>query len=175
MILMYHKVDVTAPTKWWVTLPKFHNQILSLAAAGKKIVFAGYSISPSEVRQGERLQLANYRPRLYNKYSDDAHDKNEHFDIVVDNNPSTFGCCRYHFINMLSRYAAQIRPNGIIVTDRVGLSWVVSRPGADPRWSFDFDDWAALGRLFGLKSTRVTDYVYLLAYPTTSIPRAGGA
>jgi hypothetical protein len=126
---------------------------------------AGLTISPLEVRHGERLALANYRPMLRNKYAGGAEDLDLHFDIVIDNNPSSFACCRMHFLNMMTDYATWIRPNGMILTDRVGLGWVVSVPEGNPRWSFDFEDWDTIGGFFGLNAARVTEYVYALAAP----------
>src|SRR5262249_10541302 len=126
---------------------------------------AGFTISPLELRHGERLGLANYRPALRNKYACNTEDLAQHFDIVIDNNPSQFACCRVHLLNMMANYAGWIRPNGVLLTDRVGLGWVVSAPQANPRWSFDFEDWEAIGVIFGLNAARVTDYVYALAAP----------
>jgi peptidoglycan/xylan/chitin deacetylase (PgdA/CDA1 family) len=39
MILMYHKVDVVAPTIWWVKASKFKRQILNLRSAGYRFVY----------------------------------------------------------------------------------------------------------------------------------------
>jgi hypothetical protein len=122
----------------------------------------GFTLSRLEAQQGERLGLPNYRPVVCNKYRRDAFKHLDRFDIVVDNNPSTFACCRRHFIDMMSSYARLIEPTGMLVTDRVGLGWVVSTPGAHPRWSFDFADWAAIGSLYGLHASAVDEYVYRL-------------
>src|ERR1035438_9927831 len=77
-------------------------------------LIVGFTISPLEAQQGERLKLANYRPILRNKYSPSPLGEREHFDIVIDNNPTTFGYCRRHFINMMASYAACIQPNGMV-------------------------------------------------------------
>ena len=37
MILMYHKVDLVAPTMWWVTANNFYRQMLELS--DREVVF----------------------------------------------------------------------------------------------------------------------------------------
>lgn len=125
----------------------------------------GIAISPDEVRRGVELDLPNYTPILHNKYLERSPREFGHFDIIIDNNPTAFACCRRHLGYMMSNFAAHIRPNGVILTDREGLGWVVNAPDSNPRWGFDFDDWSALGEVFGLKARRLTDSVYALTAP----------
>ncbi|MBX3440018.1 MAG: hypothetical protein KF861_21185, partial [Planctomycetaceae bacterium] len=79
------------------------------------------------------------------------------YDFIVDNNPTTFCCCRQHLSTMLSSYTALLRPGGVILSDVVGLDWT-TQPN-DPRWKLTAEEWFALGRFFGLKDVRYTDYV----------------
>jgi hypothetical protein len=122
----------------------------------------GTTISDWEARRGRELDLPNYSPIVHNKYLEQSPPEFRHFDIVIDNNPTTFACCRRHLACMMSNLAVSIVPDGVHVTDRQGLGWVVSAPDANPRWSFDFDDWAALGAAFGLPAARLTDDIYAL-------------
>jgi hypothetical protein len=134
----------------------------------------GLTISPLEFQQGLGLGLGNYQPLVQNKYALHPEILQTSFDIIIDNNPSTFACCGRHFMNMLEQYALRLRPKGMILTDKLGLGWVVSSPESDPRWRFNFEDWALLGAQVGLKATPVTDHVYALASPATKIPRPNG-
>lgn len=132
----------------------------------------GTTIARSELEHGVALGLARYEVRLENKF--DGHPRTgEVFDFVVDNNPSTFGCCMNHLARMLEDYAGRLGPEGQIVTDRVGLGWLRS-DDSHPRWSFDFDDLAALGPVFGLRAWRMDANVIVLARDRPRPPGRAG-
>jgi hypothetical protein len=118
----------------------------------------GITIQENEYRRAVGLAISNYTPLLENKYSADlALRMNHTYDYIVDNNPTTFCCCRRHLAAMLANYTELLKPSGVILTDTVGLHWT-SIPN-DPRWRLTETEWWALGKLFGLRSTRYTDSV----------------
>jgi hypothetical protein len=121
-------------------------------------IIDGITIQEKEYRHALGLSIANYRPTLDNKYSEHlAARLNRKYDFIVDNNPTTFCCCRRHLATMLATYATLLKPDGVILTDVVGLHWT-SEPN-DPRWKLTDAEWWALGALFGLEGVRYTEYV----------------
>ncbi len=125
----------------------------------------GLTIQPPEKQLANTLAIENYRVFLCNKYNPHypADLPEGGYDFILDNNPSTFACCRRHFGNMLDNYVRLLRRGGGILTDAVGLGWVVE--GADPRWSLSFTDWVRLGVKHGLRAERVTESVFSLEKP----------
>jgi len=131
----------------------------------------GTTVVPAECRHGESLDLPNYRVLLHNKYLAAGAPAGP-FDFIVDNNPTTFGCCLKHLRAMLESYAAALAPGGRMVTDRQGLGWVSAGPGQNPRWAFDFDDLAAVAPLAGLGAWRHDETIFLLAKRPPAAPGA---
>ena len=80
---------------------------------------------------------------------------NRRYHYIVDNNPTTFCCCRWHLATMLANYSALLLPG--VLTDTVGLGWA-SQPN-DPRWRLAEREWWTLGAAFGLTEVRYTDSV----------------
>lgn len=135
----------------------------------------GTTVVPAERDNGRALGLANYHVALHNKYTGAAEGMADHFDFVVDNNPTTFCCCLAHLATMLEFYADKLGESGQFVTDRVGLGWT-HVPGCNPRWSFGFDDLAAVGALAGLKATQVDRDVWVLSRkPPAPLPASARA
>ncbi|MBV9527159.1 hypothetical protein [Sphingomonas sp.] len=121
----------------------------------------GTTVDDPEIRVAHALGLPNYRAIKHNKYSGSTGIPAETFDFIIDNNPAVPCCCIRHLADLFSLYASRLGSNGQIVTDREGLQW--SWPGAHERWSFDFDDIAAIARATGLNAYRVTADIYVLA------------
>lgn len=126
---------------------------LAEAFASRTREIVGITISPGEVRRGNALGLDNYGVLLRNKYQHWA-DAPGPFDVIVDNNLTTFACCLSHVVTMLAWYSTSLAPAGVLLTDRVGLGWVVSAEGGDPGWAFDL---AALRTLAGSLGLTVLD------------------
>jgi hypothetical protein len=135
------------------------NSRLAARFAGRARRIVGITVVPDEVRCAEALGLGNYRALLSNKY-DGGLDAGT-FDFIVDNNPATFSCCLTHFARMIEFYADALAADGQIVTDRVGLGWTTAH--SHPRWSFGFDDLAAVAKLAGLGSYRMGSETIVLA------------
>jgi hypothetical protein len=118
----------------------------------------GITIQENEYRHATRLAISNYTAILASKYATNlAMRLNRKYDFIVDNNPTTFCCCRGHLSTMLANYTAMLNPNGVIVTDTVGLHWT-SQPN-DPRWRLTKSEWWTLGALFGLEDVQYTNFV----------------
>jgi hypothetical protein len=118
----------------------------------------GLTLQENELRFAKELAIDNYLVELKSKFSPDlALGLAGEYDYVVDNNPTTFCCCRRHFSYMLANYTVLLNENGIILTDVIGLGWT-SQPN-DSRWGLSADEWWAIGGLFSLNPVRLTDQV----------------
>jgi len=125
----------------------------------KEIV--GTTIDEPEIRVARSLALPNYRFVVHNKYSGRDKVVERKFAFVLDNNPTSPCCCIRHLADLFEFYLKVLAPGGQIVTDRQGLEWIPA--GANARWSFDFDDLAAIGAVTGLLAFRMSRNVYVLS------------
>lgn len=124
----------------------------------KEIV--GTTIDQPEIDVARSLRLTNYSVVLHNKYHGGGEIAGK-FDFIVDNNPTSPCCCLRHLAALLDFYVVTLAEGGQIVTDREGLEWVPEE--SNPRWSFSFDDLAAVARLAGLSAYRVDRSVFVLS------------
>ena len=131
---------------------RFHNRVRDTV---------GTTIDEPEIRVARALALPNYIAVIHNKYSGEEEAIEGTFDLILDNNPTSPCCCVRHLSDMVEFYVRKMAPNGQIVTDRLGLGWVPET--SNSRWSFDFDDLAAVAAAAGLKAYRATGSVYVLS------------
>jgi hypothetical protein len=125
----------------------------------KQIV--GTTIDEPEIRVASSLQIPNYQFVLHNKYSGSHDTVPGKFDIILDNNPTSPCCCLRHLSDLFDFYAAKLAEGGQIVTDRQGLSWLPE--DSEPRWSFTFEDLAAVGAVAGFSAYKMNRTVYVLS------------
>jgi hypothetical protein len=121
----------------------------------------GTTIDEPEMRVAGTLGLPNYRFLLHNKYSGGADRIPGRFDFILDNNPTSPCCCFRHLSDLFDFYVEKLAEDGQIITDRQGLEWVPEE--GNPRWSFDFEDLAAVGSVVGLQAFKMNRTVYVLA------------
>jgi len=138
---------------------RFHRRV-------KEIV--GTTIDEPEMRVARSLALPNYRFVVHNKFSGRSDLVEGRFDFILDNNPTSPCCCMRHLADLFEFYRATLASGGQIVTDRQGLQWVPR--DSDERWSFDFDDLAAVAAAAGLSAFRVDRNVYVLARSAPAAP-----
>lgn len=152
------------------------NSGLAARFAGRARKIVGTTVTPGELAHARRWiessGVGNYRVVLHNKYLGGDGMAGETFDFIVDNNPSTFGCCLTHFARMMDFYARSLAPGGQILTDRVGLGWSMAH--SDPRWGFDAGDLAAFASLFGLETHEIGANVIVLARGKPRRPSVAG-
>jgi hypothetical protein len=129
----------------------------------------GITISKDEISNAERLNISNYKYIIHNKYSNSKLKFGDSFDYIVDNNPTTFCCCLDHLMTMMRFYANNLSEDGQILCDLIGLGWVVSTQGANPRWNFSFDDIAIVARQVGLNAYRKDRFTIVLSRRPPSI------
>jgi hypothetical protein len=121
----------------------------------------GTTVDDPEMDVARSLALPNYSFVLHNKYSGKNEDVPARFDFILDNNPTSPCCCIRHLAALFDFYTEKLADGGQIVTDRQGLGWIPE--DSNPRWSFDFDDLAAIGAVSGFCAYRATRSVYALS------------
>lgn len=135
------------------------NSSLGRRFASRISTVVGTTLHDEERVLSEELGLEKYAVVLANKYSEDMDRIAGNFDFIVDNNPSSFACCLFHFSRMMVAYVDLLRRDGgLFITAQQGWGWVVT--GNDPGWSFGWDDWALLGEILRMPVARLTDFVY---------------
>ena len=114
----------------------------------------GITVTAQEAARAQSLHLSHYRVFLLNKYSVNfVRTLQPGYTWIIDNNPNSFACCRFHYARMLESYRWALAPGGQVLVHRRGLSWVA----ADKRWHASFDDLSAAASRFGLRADRIGD------------------
>lgn len=130
----------------------------------------GLTISDEELAHARSLRIRNYECLKESKYAERA--TPGRYDLIIDNNPTGFACCRRHFGFMVHNYRSMLNQGGLILTDKVGLAWISSHQPRDSRWRFSFLDWTAVARTQGLTCFAIDDYLFAWAHPGVKVPRA---
>lgn len=113
----------------------------------------GITVVPEERQLAPALP--NYQAWLVDKHGPGLAGLPGSYDLVVDNNPGTFACCRRHFEAMFDGYAALLAPGGRILTHARGAGWA----GAI---RLRYPHWVALGRERGLQAEQLSPSVWAL-------------
>ncbi len=135
------------------------NSSLARRLAARACRIDGTTVDVDEKDRGEALGLPNYRVFLLNKHAKEMLLLPERYDFIIDNNPASFVCCKYHFYLMLDNYLTRLRPGGRILTDQRGLGWTVD---GNDEWKLSYADLVGLERKFPLRVGRLTDSIYYL-------------
>lgn len=124
----------------------------------------GITIQQGELDRARALNLPGYDAVYANKYGADLVRIVEGpFDVIVDNNPTSFCCCRTHFLAMMRSYVALLAPGGVLLSDRKGLRWT-TLPN-NPAWGLALAEWESIAAGFGLLPVRYTESVIGLRKP----------
>ena len=85
----------------------------------------GISLSQNELDYASKLNLSNYNFFFQNKYANQNlfDDKLNFYNIIIDINLKSFGCCEVAFNKMFKKYVKIINKDGKIITSRSGLKW----------------------------------------------------
>jgi hypothetical protein len=132
----------------------------------------GTSLDGPELQLARSLQYPNYRVVLHNKYSGATDEIAGRFDFIAENNPTSACCCVRHLAELFRFLEFKLTDGGQIVTDRVGLAWIPE--GANPRWSFDFEDLQAIGSTVGLQVWKINRDTYVLCRDKPTKPALSG-
>ena len=85
----------------------------------------GISLSQNELDYASQLNLSNYNFFFQNKYANQKlfDDKLNFYNIIIDINLKSFGCCEVAFNKMFENYVKIMNKDGKIITSRSGLKW----------------------------------------------------
>lgn len=137
------------------------NSGLAKRFRGRVGAIVGTTIDQPEIAVARSLNLPGYTAVVHNKYSSRHDIVPGTFDFIVDNNPTSPCCCVRHLADLFAFYREKLSDDGQLVTDALGLGWVPD--DSNPRWSFDFEDLAAVAPLAGFTANRMTRSVYVLS------------
>jgi hypothetical protein len=87
----------------------------------------GVTIVDDEIAYAERLFPADvgtkYKVSIANKYSADIATCGKGFDYIVDNDLSSYACCKRHVRDMLKAYREMLKPHGGVLVGLKGLGY----------------------------------------------------
>lgn len=91
-------------------------------------IFYGITILQEELNYGKDVLIKNHDTRskilFWNKYSGDFRFlKGNRVDLIIDNDLSSYACCKYHFKKMVSAYSEILQNNGLILVGLKGLGY----------------------------------------------------
>lgn len=115
----------------------------------------GITICRPEI--GAAPALPNYHVRWLNKYGPELGALAGGYDWIVDNNPSSFACCRRHFSEMMDTYVRLLAPDGRLVSHARGLAF--HEPYA---FGLDHREWEEEGRRRRLRLEELAPDVWAL-------------
>lgn len=128
--------------------------------AGRVARIDGVTVVPEEAARAAALGLPRYRVLVANKYGPAMAALSGPYDLVVDNNPTSYACCRAHVAALIGGLGRRLVPGGRILTDATGLAYHAPR-GFGLGWA----GWAALGGANGLVAEALTTSVWALRSP----------
>jgi len=85
----------------------------------------GVSLSGSEIINGQKKKIKNYKIYFLNKFSKKTlfNKKLSHYDIIIDANLKSYACCNIAFNHLFKLYLKMLKPKGIILTGKNGMKW----------------------------------------------------
>jgi len=121
----------------------------------------GLTVIEREKARADALGLSNYSVFVLNKHGREfTHRLQPGYHWIVDNNPASYVCCRYHFARMLENYRWALAPGGRILTHSRGLGCVAR----DPRWHMTFSDLATSAARVGFRAMKLSETIYALEH-----------
>jgi len=118
----------------------------------------GITVVSEEKEHADSLGLSHYTTHVINKYNDEElNSLAQRYDIIVDNNLSSFACCQHHYRKMLKNYIDVLTINGMILTDSTGMNFF-----EDYAFPIDEKDLLELEREFPVRVLKVDESVFAL-------------
>lgn len=94
---------------------------LAVRWAGSVRRIDGLTLLEPEARYAVALGLPGYEVAIADKYR--SLPVSGPYELIVDNNLSSFSCCRSHFREMFAGYVRLLAPDGVILTHTRGLTY----------------------------------------------------
>jgi peptidoglycan-N-acetylglucosamine deacetylase len=117
----------------------------------------GLTVVEQEKEYAESLQIPNYQVQVLNKYSKQILDLSNNYDYIIDNNFSSYACCKYHFSKMFENYLALLSQDGVIITDIDGLAHFTSGYG------MSYKDLQKLEKKCPIRVAMATEHLIVIA------------
>jgi hypothetical protein len=136
------------------------NSSLARRFAARVGTIVGTTLHPEEQVYADGFHIPNYHVMAINKFANAMDRIDQQFDFIVDNNPSAFACCLFHFCRMMIFYKDLLCDAGMILTAEPGLSWVCT--SNNPEWFLTWRDWAQLGAVLRMPTRQLTEFVYIM-------------
>jgi len=89
----------------------------------KNNIVDSITVMDDEFQYAKSLALLNYNCFKINKYSPNLLKLPNKYDYIVDNNLSSFACCKIHFVEMINNYKILLNNGGSIITDLKGMAY----------------------------------------------------
>jgi len=119
----------------------------------------GLTVHQNEKIYAEALGIPNYAVYVLNKHSAEfVSVLTNTYDCIIDNNLSSFACCKYHFAVMWENYLRVLAPHGQILTCQIGMDAYHGAFG----WVMTYADLVSLERQFSIHVSKLTDVVYAI-------------
>jgi len=132
------------------------NSSFAKQVCSETILIDGITIVDEEEHFANSLNITNYFAFNINKYSKELLGLSNTYDIIIDNNLTSYACCKFHFTEMLINYLQLLKPNGFIVTDKVGLMHYTNGFG------MVFTELKDLEHQLQVHVQKVNEYTYLI-------------
>ncbi|MFB0925782.1 MAG: hypothetical protein QMB65_10975 [Vicingaceae bacterium] len=117
----------------------------------------GITVMPEEKKYAESLNLPKYNTFIINKYSNELNSLNQSYDFIIDNNLSSFACCKHHYQLMLNNYIDILNQGGMILTDEVGMKYY-----EDYAFGIEFEDLQKLEKELPVKVLKINQSVFAI-------------
>lgn len=130
------------------------NSNIAKSFSNRLLYIDGITVMKEEKVFSDNLKFNNYNTFVLNKYSPDLKNLNKTYDLIIDNNLSSFACCRAHYSDMIQNFIKLLKPNGKILTDKLGMNYA-----EDYAFPISFDDLKKLEKQHSVKVSKVTDFV----------------
>lgn len=127
----------------------------------------GITVAKEEYKKARDIFHKNYHPFMCNKYSKELEIicYLKKYDLIIDNNLSSFVCCKTHFHTMMNSYVSMLKPGGQIITQQLGMQWVMTMGGVEACWALYENDLKLLCNYYGLVFKRENNGVFTMNKP----------
>ena len=117
----------------------------------------GITVMPEEKKHADSLNLSKYNVYIINKYSNDLKALESSYDFIIDNNLSSFACCKHHYSLMIHNYIDKLNKDGMILTDELGMKYY-----EDYAFGIEFEDLQKLEKEFPVKVLKFNENVFAI-------------
>ncbi len=145
------------------------NSSVARLASGRANRVVALTVSQAEFEHARNLGLPDYAIHLMNKHATAFADRfgSDEFDLVLDNNLTSFVCCQRHAERYLATLTGLLKADGTIVTHWAGMQWTldVGVGDVEPAWQLDETKLSSIADAYDLHVRREEDLFFLSRIP----------